>query len=567
MRSSKARLLGLAVLLATVASAFASGPRYVTGPPFFPGTQAVPIGWKQTTLLYSTDPGDLSTAVNHAAADAIVAAAAGVWNVPVANITVGKGGTLAEHVSGSNTYLDTTGMVWPADVMSTNAAAVPLAVVYDTDGSVTETLLGAGASLPSGCRTNSVTESVDKFDPAGYIVHAVIVINGRCTGTAAAQQLELQYKLERVFGRVLGLAWSQTNDNVFTGTPTPTRNQALNWPILHPVDIICGLYSYQCLPNPFTLRPDDIASMVLVYPIANGTTPAAGKQVSLQNANGVQGSITFPNGEGMAGVNVLLRRTPPLSQNADGWYEASAVSGALFRRAGTSPFVTAASDALSSMGTVWQGEPGLYTIAYAPLYDGSATDDQIVSTEAVNPLYTGSYSLGAYAVATVSPAGSTPAAQTNLLVSPGSVTQTAFAMADAPAPCGTGTDGTTGAPVSMAATGWWKRDAVRLWPRLVPDDAGKAGAKLYGRGDGSRWERAGDDDQGFAGAWGVCADRLAKLDPIAGRDAGGFSGPGGGDDDAQRPDRAADPGKRRRGGPARRRPAGLPLPGKGVLRR
>ena len=108
-------------------------------------------------------------------------------------------------------------------------------MVYDTDGSVTETLLGAGASLPSACRTNAVTESVDKFDPAGYIVHAVIVVNGRCSGAAAAQQLELQYKLERVFGRVLGLAWSQTNDNVFTGVPTPTYNQALHWPIMHPV--------------------------------------------------------------------------------------------------------------------------------------------------------------------------------------------------------------------------------------------------------------------------------------------------------------------------------------------
>ena len=92
--------------------------------------------------------------------------------------------------------------------------------------------------------------------------------------------MELQYKLERVFGRVLGLAWSQTNDNVFTGTPTPTHNQALNWPIMHPVDIICGLYNYQCLPNPFTLRPDDVASMVLVYPIGNATPLMAGKQLS-----------------------------------------------------------------------------------------------------------------------------------------------------------------------------------------------------------------------------------------------------------------------------------------------
>ena len=45
--------------------------------------------------------------------------------VPVASITVGQGGALAEHVNGQNVYLDTVGMVFPADVMSANAAAVP----------------------------------------------------------------------------------------------------------------------------------------------------------------------------------------------------------------------------------------------------------------------------------------------------------------------------------------------------------------------------------------------------------------------------------------------------------
>ena len=281
---------------------WASGPRYVTGRPFFTGNQGLPVVWKQSTLLYSTDPGSLSASLNHAAADALVAAAAGVWNVPVASLTVGNGGKLAEHVSGNNTYLGTNGMVWPADVASSNAAAIPIAVVYDTDGSVTDLLLGAGASDPSSCRQNGVSESVDAFDPAGYILHAIIVVNGRCTGTAAAAQSQLQYQLERVFGRVLGLAWSQANDNVFTGTPTPTYDQAMHWPIMHPLDIICGPYTYQCLPSPFTLRPDDIASLVLLYPNVQGAALAAGKQVSLAAAEGVFGEVDFPTGQGMAGV-------------------------------------------------------------------------------------------------------------------------------------------------------------------------------------------------------------------------------------------------------------------------
>ena len=256
--------VGLAWFL-LMAQAWAGGPRFVTGPPFFTGPAGVPVGWRQTQLNYATDPGDLSASVNHSAADAMVAAAAGVWNLPVANISIAQDGELAEEVNGTNSYLGPAGLVFPADVMSTNAAAVPIAVIYDSDGAVTDLLLGSGASLPAECAQNGVTESVDRFDPAGYILHAIIVVNGRCTGAAPQAQMQLRYQLMRVFGRVLGLAWSQTNDNVFTGVSTVTYAQELNWPIMHPIDIICGSYSYQCLVNPFQLRPDDIAAMVTVY--------------------------------------------------------------------------------------------------------------------------------------------------------------------------------------------------------------------------------------------------------------------------------------------------------------
>ena len=451
---SSSRALAAVLTLLACLPAFASGPRYVTGPPFFPGYQSLPIGWKQPLVRYSTDPGNLSASVNHQAADALVASAMAVWNVPVANVTLAQGGALAEHVSGTNVYLDSSGLVWPADVMSSNAAAIPIAIVYDSDGSVTDTLLGAGASAPSSCRTNAVTEDVDAFDPAGYILHAIIVLNGRCTGAAAAQQIEMQYKLERVFGRVLGLGWSQTNDNVFTGLPVATYNQALHWPILHPIDILCGPYSYQCLPSPFTLRPDDLASLVMVYPVAQNATPAAGKQVSLQAGNGMTGFVTFPDGQGMAGVNVLAEREGP-SAVTDTWFEASAVTGSQFRRAAVSPFVAPAADALSSMGTVSQDFPGLYSIAYLPLYPGTGFDNLIASIEPVNALYTGSYSLGPYTPGVVAPSGTTPAAERMLVVSAGSVEPFNFAIADAAAACGTGTDGTSAAPAEISPSGWW----------------------------------------------------------------------------------------------------------------
>ena len=423
----------------------ASGPRYVTGPPFFTGAAGRPVVWKQTQLRYSTDPGDLGTLVNHAAADALVESAAGVWNLPLASIQVSQGTALDEHVSGANVTMTDAGLAWPADVASTNAANVPVAVVYDTDGSVTETLLGAGSSDPTECAQNAVTQTVDAFDPAGYILHAIVVVNGRCTGAAPEQQLQLQFQLERAFGRVLGLAWSQTNDNVFTGTPQPTYDQALHWPIMHPIDLVCGPYSYQCLPEPFMLRPDDVAGLLGLYPTA--ASVAAGNQI--------EGAVTFPTGEGMEGVNVLVRREQAFTTTPEAWVTTSAVSGGSFRRAGLSPFVAVEADALSSLGSTASQEQGFFAVPYVESLDPVLGQTEILSTEPVNPLYIGDASVGPYAPGIVAPAGSPPPSDTEFQVVTGTWFEADFAVTDAPATCGDGTDGTATVPSPVAAAGWW----------------------------------------------------------------------------------------------------------------
>lgn len=447
---------GLMVMLAVAGGADASGPRFVTGPPFFTGPPGAAIGWRQPTLFYYTDPADLSASVPHAQADALVAAAAGVWNVPVASITVAQGGQLAEHADASNVYLDVNGMVFPADIQSGNSAAVPIAVLYDTDGSVTDTLLGQGSSNPSNCNQASVTESVDQFDPAGFILHAIIVVNGRCTGPLPEQQLELQYHLERVFGRVLGLAWSQTNDNVFTGTPVPSYAQEQHWPILHPIDINCGPYEYQCLPQPFQLRDDDIAGLVAVYPNGQWVTPPSGKQRSLAQANAAYGHILFPDGQGMGGVNILVQRQVPNSLIRDAWFEGSGVSGMNFARAGVSPFVTAGTDAAGSMGTTDLNHQGSYLIAYLPIVASNYSyQNLVISTEPVNPLYTGPYSLGPYTMGTVAPAGTSLTPSPSTAMYPFDQFGLDMTVPDAPQQCGTGSDGTLNAPMQEPASGWW----------------------------------------------------------------------------------------------------------------
>src|SRR6202044_2260549 len=133
-RTNRVRILrwfqavGLLFWSATATTLWAGGPRWVTGPPFF--TQSgTPVIWYTNQPLYFTDPGDLSASVNHAAADALVAAAAGVWNVPTASLVLSRGGALSEHVSGANTFLGSTGIIFPADVQSSNYAAKQIAVI------------------------------------------------------------------------------------------------------------------------------------------------------------------------------------------------------------------------------------------------------------------------------------------------------------------------------------------------------------------------------------------------------------------------------------------------------
>ncbi len=433
-------------------TAMAGGPRWVSGPPYFNNWYAM-ISWYTSNPQYFTDPGDLSPTVSHAAADAMVAQAASVWNIQTASVVLSQGGSLNEHVSGADVSAGSTGLVLPADVQSTNYAAKQIAVIYDTDGSVTDLLLGSGASDPSGCLQTGVTESVDSITPGAQIQHALLILNGRCTGSAPEKQLQMQYQLMRAFGRILGLGWSQTNDNVFTGSPTPSKTQALNWPIMHPIDILCGLYSYQCLPQPFTLRPDDISGLEQLYFIGNGQA-ATGKSPSWTAAGGAYGWVTFPNGQGMEGVNVVVHRRAPFWNTAEDWESVSAVTGYLFRGQGSTSMVASGSSAAASMGVVDGNREGYWRIQSVPIPPSEAWTDMIISTQAINPLYTGPYAIGATTGDTISPSGSSQF-QVSPYLANGRDNLANFTPADAAPTCNAQGDGTEGAPAAVSQGGWW----------------------------------------------------------------------------------------------------------------
>ncbi len=450
-------VFGLLWLMGAVPWALAGSPRWVSGAPYF-SKAGLPLAWYTSNLTYFTDPGDLGPTVSHSAADQLVASAAAVWNVPMTALVLSQGGQLAEHVTGAMLSAGGAGTVtMPPDVQSANWQTRPLAILYDTDGSVIDALLGAGGSDPSGCLQNGVVESVDLFGKAATIEHAVLILNGRCTGAAPELQLQLKYQLVRAFGRVLGLGWSQLNDNVFTNSPTPTYAQAQHWPVMHPIDIACGPYTYQCMPDPFTLRADDISGLALLYFLDQGQGAAMpGKQDSLQKAELYYGHVFLPNGQGMYGVNVTSRRHPFPTSYVEPWQETSSVTGYAFRRQTSTAVQAQDGSVMQSIGTTDASMEGFWQMRRVPDYDGYTRQLVQLDTEPVNPLYTGIYALAAAAASstTIAPSGSP-------LHMEGGISVQYYLMyydqtaTTAVASCKAGSDGTATAPMTMPSSGWW----------------------------------------------------------------------------------------------------------------
>ncbi len=430
--------------------ALAGGPRFVTGTAFTGAPPGQVMAFFTPKPLYFTDPGELNASITHAQADAMVAAAAGVWNVPTSLLTLAQGGTLAEHVSDANSYFSGTGVVFPADLLPSNYLAKPIAVVYDTDGSVTDLLLGSGASDPSACRHNAVTESVDGFGQTGTIQHAVIVLNGLCVGSAPEQMLQMQYQLERVFGRVIGLTWAQVNDNVFTGLTPVTVGQETNWPIMHPIDIICGPYTYQCMQSPFTLRPDDISTLAWLYPVTTANV-VTGKVISTTNGLSMLTSLSFPTGQGMESVNMAVK-WGLTDFFLDPFQTVSGVSGYAYQRNIGNPVTGRTEAAADNQGSTNESAS---IMGRLPLdYSTGRINILNVVPENINPLYSGEYAIGIYEGTPTTMSGTVATA--GGFITQGTTYWALGLSAVTPAStCSPGNDGVETAPVAADPSGWW----------------------------------------------------------------------------------------------------------------
>jgi hypothetical protein len=395
------------VILTFMQLAGAGGPRYIAGVSYFnQGTAGTPLTWAQGTVNYYTDQGSLSPTVSGPQGDALVADAFSQWtSISTAAVTAKRAGQLAEDVSGANVYRNPDGTITiPADIMPT-ATGTPVGIVYDVDGTVTDALLGQGAGDVSECFGNAVFGGLDNFGTDAHFLHALVVLNGNCVPQLPDPDVE--YRLVRVLGQVLGLGWSQTNLNVQTRIPPPTADDYAGFTIMHATDLpecvpISLCYSNGGKVNPYLPKMDDQAALSRLYP---------GPGFSASTTR-IHGNVYFANasdqpGQGMQGVNVVARWIDPSTGLPSGAYAASSVSGFLFSgNVGTT--VTGYNDSTGQpFNRYGSNDPtleGFFDLAGLQIPNGGNSGRYQLTVEAVDPFW--SNTVGPYQPWQVLPSGS-----------------------------------------------------------------------------------------------------------------------------------------------------------------
>ena len=399
------------LMLVCAQAAMAGGPKFVAGVSYFnPAAVGQPVVWAGGQLNYSVDQGPLSSAVGNRQGRAMVDTAAAVWSaVPTAAVALTDMGNLAEDVNGSNVVAALGQFTQPADV-SPSGVGTPMAVVFDADGTVINALEGPNASEPDNCSTNGVLVWIDNINPNATFAHGVIVLNGLCA-TSPNLLAMMSFQLERAFGRILGLDFSQVNMSAAAQASMPA-NGPLGWPVMLPGSGYCGAQGGACIPNPGNLRLDDIAALSRMYPVtAANQASFPGKLLTAANTVSIQGTLSFRNGVGMQGVNVVAT---PLDANGNPLcqYAVTFVSGGYFAGNYGNP-VTGFSDAWSNLlneyGSNNPALQGFFDLSGIPLPPGVTMANYRVTFEAVNPQFFGTNSVGPYLLGSPAPSGTMPA--------------------------------------------------------------------------------------------------------------------------------------------------------------
>ncbi len=451
LRPMAAGVLGLVLVPASLT---AGGPKYVAGVSYFnPGVVGQPAHWAGGQVNYYVDQGPLNGSISNAQATAMVDAAAQLWSaIPTAGVRLVAAGALNEDVNAYNVAAANQAFAAPSDI-APSATGYPLAVIYDVDGGVLDAVMGASTSDPTNCERTGVVAWIDNFNPDATIAHAVLVLNGRCATTADLVAM-MEFQLERALGRILGLDYSQVNPGALrNGEPNGTEG----WPVMQPMSGTCGPAGGTCIPDPGNLRYDDIAALNRIYPITEDNLAAfPGKVLTAANTVSIDGALEFRTGMGMQGVNVVAR---PLDANGNPLYEytVTAVSGAYFNgehgncmTGWTDPF----GNPLSRWGSADPGLRGYFDLRYVPLPPGMTTASYQVTFESIDPMETGSNSVGPYIDGSPQPSGTlAPVSVANL--GPGMARTLTVNVPDSAAGSSDNAIATETTPRALPASGLW----------------------------------------------------------------------------------------------------------------
>jgi hypothetical protein len=405
----RAAVIALLAIFLPVAEA--GGPHYVAGASYFnSGLAGTPLTWSQGAITYYTDQGDLSPILPGPSADAFVASALSQWtSIPIVGVVTTHGGQLAENVSGANVYVNPDGTItMPADIEPT-ATGTPVGVVYDEDGTVTDALLGQGAGDASECFYNAAYGGDDNLGVSANFLHALVVINGNCAQTSS-QLPDVEYRLVRVLGRVLGLDWSQLNLNVLTGDPPPTQDDYAGFPVMHETDPPNCIPITLCFPNPYVPKIDDQAALSRLYPITGGDA----------NTAGIYGSVVFTSSsgqaaEGMQGVNVVAQWIDPQTGLPSHAISASSVSGFLFCGNAGNPitgFNDSSGQPLNQFGSNQTTLEGSFNLGGLQIPNGGTSAQFQLTVQAIDPFW--SADLEPYGPSQVEPSGQSPPITVNV---------------------------------------------------------------------------------------------------------------------------------------------------------
>ena len=224
------------------------------------------------TVTLNYDGGGTLGARTKAQADAIVTSAVSLWtNVSTATVTLARGSDLPVDVTSANyaTYLG-----------QFNDGKNP--VVYDTDGTITDLLLGANAHTAVLGFAGSASYSA----PTCLYAEGQAVINGAIAVSDASLTIVLAHEI----GHLIGLDHTQIDSSQGLATS--------NYPLMYPV-------AYRTTA---TLHEDDVAAVSALYPdttvnaayghvsgtltLADGVTPVLGANIWAQeNTTGQTFSI------------------------------------------------------------------------------------------------------------------------------------------------------------------------------------------------------------------------------------------------------------------------------------